>query len=157
MTITEPTSILTAIQKEAIFHLWNNEYPAQLAHASMVGLEAYLVALTNQLHYFATDENGRIVGWAFSFERDYERWFAIIVDSGAQRKGVGASLLSKLKENSQLLNGWATDHDRYKRSDGAPYPSPLEFYVKNGFEVSNDIRLETEKLSAVKISWNHVP
>jgi len=151
MTITT-THTPTPAQKQSIYHLWNNEYPAQLAYADITGIDQYLLNLNNQRHYFVAD-NDNVVGWAFTFEREAEKWFAIIVDSTTQRKGVGTMLMDALKEQEPILNGWVTDHDRYKLLNGAPYPSPLSFYLKNGFEVCGDVRLETDKLSAIKIRW----
>jgi GNAT superfamily N-acetyltransferase len=147
------SATLTLPQKQAIFRLWNNEYPAQLAHAHMDELDKYLDKLGDQRHYFAFDRDNNILGWAFTFERENQKWFAIIVDRTTQGKGAGSLLLQKLMETATTLNGWVTDHYSYTRTDGSPYPSPLGFYEKYGFTVCNDTRLETEKLSAVKIAW----
>lgn len=144
----------SAPQKAAIYYLWNNEYPRQLAFHHYDELEGYLTTLSDQHHYFVADNAGRICGWAVVFERENERWFAIIIDGAWHRKGVGAKLLAALKETETELNGWVTDHDRYTRQDGTAYPSPLTFYCKNGFVVCAETRLETEKLNAVKIRWN---
>jgi GNAT superfamily N-acetyltransferase len=147
------THNLTQGQKAAIYKLWNNEYPAQLGYENMAGLDAYLGNLNNPQHYFAIDGGDAIMGWAFSFVRENEKWFAIIVDSTLQKKGLGTSLLHALKENEPVLNGWVTDHYRYVRADGAVYLSPMQFYLKNGFTICRDTRLEFDKLSAVKIQW----
>ncbi len=136
-----------------IFRLWNNEYPAQLGFADMAALDVYLNNLGNPIHYFATNDNNSIIGWAFTFEREGETWFAIIVDSTMQGKGVGSQLLHSLKANTSLLNGWVTDHYRYSKQNGQPYLSPFQFYLKNGFTVCHEIRLEIPVLSAVKITW----
>jgi hypothetical protein len=82
-----------------------------------------------------------------------EIWFAIIVDSRCHKIGIGTLLLDALKQDSEVLNGWVTDHDRYMKTSCARYLSPLVFYRKNSFEVLHDTRLEIEKLSAVKIRW----
>lgn len=148
------TTNLDAEQKEAIFRLWNNEYPQQIGYRDMAGLESYLANLNNQSHYLFIDEHSVIAGWAFSFEREHERWFAIIVDSAKQRKGVGSTMLTRLKEASPILNGWVVDHARYTRKNGEQYGSPLGFYTKNGFEICADARLEIDVLSAVKIRWS---
>ena len=37
---------------------------------------------------------------------------------------------------------------------GKPYRSPLDFYIKNGFKVLPEIRLELPSISAVKIKWS---
>jgi hypothetical protein len=140
-------------QKERILELWNKEYPEQLQYADLSAFDGYLNGLKNPRHYFGLAEN-RIVSWAFVFERDMENWFAIIVDGTLQRCGHGTQLLRLLKQSNSVLNGWATDHNWYKKADGAVYESPLEFYKHSGFKVLADVRLETEKLSAVKIIWN---
>jgi GNAT superfamily N-acetyltransferase len=139
-------------QKEVILRLWNDEYPSQLFYQSMTELEAYLSNLNNASHYFAIGEECAI-GWAFSFVREQEIWFAIIVDSRCHKNGIGTLLLDALKQDNEVLNGWVTDHDRYMKTSGARYWSPLVFYRKNSFEVLHNTRLEIEKLSAVKIRW----
>jgi hypothetical protein len=68
-------------------------------------------------------------------------------------QGKGTLLLNKLKENEHKLCGWVVDHDNDRKQDGEPYKSPLKFYQKNGFAICSDVRLETEKRSAVKIIW----
>lgn len=148
------TTSLSIEQKEAIFRMWNNEYPAQLAYDSIEDLDVYLGNLHSAYHYFAVDIVGNIVGWAFSFVRESEKWFAIIVDSTLHKTGVGTMFLNRLKEKTMLLNGWLTDHDNYIRCDGTPYISPVGFYLKNGFTLHADIRLQTDQLSAAKITWN---
>lgn len=149
----EKTTNLTAGQKEAIYMLWNSEYPAQLQYTRMAELDNYLNNLQDPSHYFATDDEYKVAGWAFVFKREGEMWFAIIVASTWQGKGVGTRLLNELKQDNPVLNGWVTDHERYTKYNGTPYPSPLPFYLKNDFTICSDIRLEVEKLSAVKIYW----
>ena len=62
-------------------------------------------------------------------------------------------MLDKLKENENTLNGWVIDHNSDKKLNGNFYQSPLEFYIKNGFETLSETRLELEIMSAVKIKW----
>ena len=152
MTITE-TKHPTDAQRESICNLWNREYPAQLHYASSEAFDAYLNNLSHPYHWLVVDDSNNLIGWAFSFLRDGERWFAVIVDSSIQRKGLGTKLLQLLKARELVLNGWVTDHEHYNKSDGTPYASPLPFYIKNGFMVVPGVRIETEKLSAVKIKW----
>lgn len=144
-------------QKQAILRLWNNEYPAQLGFQNPSELEDYLNGLLNPAHYFAVHTNGQVSGWAFAFDRAAERWFAIIIDSSQQGTGLGTLLLEALKKEETILNGWAIDHHNYIRSNNMPYVCPIPFYQKNGFSVCTGTRLETEKLSAVKISWQQTP
>jgi GNAT superfamily N-acetyltransferase len=152
MEIVETTEPATS-QKESMRELWNEEYPAQLQYATLADFEAYLNGVANKRHYLMMNDDGSIDGWCFSFLRDGEAWFGIIVSGRLQGSGYGTLLLNHAKENAVALNGWVTDHDRYVKADGGPYSSPLGFYIKNGFSVCTDTRLELEKLSAVKITW----
>lgn len=142
---------LTIDQKLAILSLWNNEYPKQLNYSDLNELEVYLEPLLNSTHYLLQAENQDLKGWAITFDRENERWFAIIISSAEQRKGYGAKLLEELKTDNSKLNGWVTDHSNYFKSNGEPYLSPLEFYLKSGFSTVPDQRIENDKLSAVKI------
>lgn len=146
------TNSFTPEQREAIFHLWENEYPSQLAFTDYTHLDNYFGDFSGQRHLFAVDDAG-IAGWAFTFIRERERWFAIIVDGRARNKRVGSTLIDALKQRVTSLNGWVTDHDRYTRTDGMPYVSPVGFYLKHGFTLHPTTRLETERLSAAKITW----
>jgi GNAT superfamily N-acetyltransferase len=141
-------------QKAQIVKLWNAEYPAGLAYESMDGFEEYLSKTGNPLHYLV-EEDHQLIGWMATFERDKERRFSIILDSKHQNKGLGKSLINEAKIQMQTLNGWVVDHDKAHKLNGEPYFSPLVFYLKNGFKVLDDIRLETEKISAVKIQWTN--
>jgi GNAT superfamily N-acetyltransferase len=143
---------LSLSQKEAVLRIWNEEYSEQLVK-TMTGFEDYLSKLGNVLHFMMYDDADALFGWAVAFDREGERWFAIILDSSVHGKGYGRQLLNVLKEHEPVLNGWVTDHDRDVRRNGKPYRSPMGFYLKNGFEVLSDVRLEVPELSAVKIRW----
>ena len=99
------------------------------------------------------DANKEIKGWYFDFIRNNEKWFAIILDSKIQGKGYGTKLLELAKQKENVLNGWVIDHNRDKKKNGASYISPMNFYLKSGFEKLAKNRLESEKISAVKIIW----
>lgn len=145
------THRLTAEQKIAVSLLWNQEYPHQVMLETLTDLDAYLDGLSDLQHIlYISDE---LLGWAFKFRRDGERWFAIIIDSSIQQKGIGTLLLNELKKEEEELNGWVINHDNYKKADTATYRSPLPFYTKNGFNVFEQIQLETAQLSGVKIVW----
>lgn len=152
ITITQTTS-LTLSQKEAILSLWNHEYPGHLQYKDLSGLQNYLDSLIEPLHYTISDKNQQIKAWLVTFTREGARWFAMIVDGSLHGKGIGTQLLNAAKAHETELNGWATDHNRDLKADGTPYPSPIEFYRKNDFEVLTDVRLEKGSLSTVKIKW----
>lgn len=153
MNIVSKTD-LSLQQKEIICQLWNAEYPEKLSYNSISEFENYLNNLSDVTHYLLQDELDTIQGWAITFIRENEKWFAIIVDSKIHSKGFGTQLLNHLKSIESKLSGWVIDHNNDTKLDGTTYTSPLSFYFKNGFTICNEIRIESEKISAVKIVWN---
>lgn len=139
--------------KKAVVTLWNNEYPEKLAFGDLVEFDQYLDKLSNLRHFLLTNEDDLILGWAFTFERENEKWFAIILSEKIKGKGFGRKILDVLKQNETVLNGWVIDHNNDKKSNGKCYLSPLKFYEKCSFETLTTERLELDKISAVKIKW----
>ncbi|REC52969.1 N-acetyltransferase [Chryseobacterium piscium] len=152
MKITN-THQLNQEQKEQILQLWNNEYPEKLAYKSIDGFENYLEKLNEVNHFLLMNDDEKIQGWAITFEREGDTWFAIILSENLHGKGWGTKVLNELKRHKNELNGWVIDNSNGKKLNGNFYKSPLEFYLKNEFEVLSDIRLELEIMSAVKIKW----
>jgi len=151
----QQTTELTEKIKNQVFDLWNSEYPEKLAHNNLTEFDNYLNSLNNLTHYLLTAGNDEIFGWALTFDRENEKWFAIILSETIKGKGFGRKMLDRIKINEPILNGWVTDHSGYKKKNGQPYISPLKFYEKCGFEILNDVRLEHDKISAVKIKWTN--
>ena len=149
------TTILSKSSKTQILELWNKEFPEQLNYQTLADFENYLSQLKDQSHILLVDDQQNIKGWYFDFARDYERWFAIILDVDMSGKGYGTQLLNLGKEKEAVLNGWVIDHANDKKRNGETYISPLNFYLKNGFEVLANHRLELKNLSAVKIRWEN--
>ncbi|QQQ27869.1 GNAT family N-acetyltransferase [Chryseobacterium indoltheticum] len=147
------THQLNQVQKEQILQLWNNEYPEKLTYKNMAGFESYLEKLNEVKHFLLANNDEKIQGWAITFKRENETWFAIILSENLHGKGWGTKVLNELKQNKKEMNGWVIDHSDDKKRNGSFYKSPLEFYLKNGFEVLSDTRLELEIMSAVKIRW----
>lgn len=147
------TVSLTKDQKNSLLNLWNNEYPEQLNYNSFTEFEHYLKPLTNQNHLLLLNHKNQIQGWAFTFKRENEKWFSLILDSKIQRCGYGKLLLDKMKESEKLLNGWVIDHNNDVKKNNEAYISPLNFYLQNNFTINETIRLETETISAIKITW----
>ncbi len=149
------TQHLNQFQKEVLFKLWNENYPSFLKYTSLSELDEYLNNLINAQHFFLFNNEEHIVSWAFTFTREDEKWFAIIVDKDFQNKGCGTVLLNHLKSKEAILNGWMIDSNDYKKTDGSPYIAPAAFYRKNNFEIDYSVRLNHPKFSAVKIQWQH--
>jgi hypothetical protein len=146
-------TILTLEQKQSLFELWNSEYPEMICYSEMSQFENYLKGLSNQKHYLLINNKNEILGWSFTFVREDDNWFAIIINSKLQRKGYGAILLQELKKDNLVLNGWAVDHQNESKRNKEVYISPIEFYIKNGFVLIHDMRIQNDKISGVKIRW----
>ena len=151
MKITKSTK-LSGAQKDMICQLWNMEYPQKLA-ITPSAFDEFLEASASQTHFLIIENERDLVGWAYTFDREGDRWFSIIISHAHQGKGLGHVLLNLIKEKETCLNGWVIDHPHDRKQNGQPYLSPLSFYVKNGFTALPDTRLENEKISAVKIEW----
>ena len=151
-TITTP--ILSDQQKQAALNIWNAEYPVRLLMPGMDEFDAFINTLIKPKHYLLINETDEIVGWAAAFSIEPVRCFFIMLASSIHGKGHGTLLLNELKKDGTQLFGWAIDHDTDVKENGEPYPSPINFYRKNGFTINTDLRLENEQLSAVNILWN---
>ncbi|EAY31248.1 N-acetyltransferase [Microscilla marina] len=147
------TKALNDAQKEQIRTIWNRVYPAQVAHQNIISFEKYLAPLHNTTHWLVQNKQPIIKGWLTTFDRDDDRWFAMLLNDNIQGQGVGSELLRRAQAQNKVLNGWVIDHNDYVRKDGQAYISPVEFYLKNNFQVLTDQRFKTEQLSLVKIRW----
>ncbi len=147
------TKTLSQIQKNQLLDLWHDQYPETLAYKNRQSFEDYLISLKSPQHTLVVDENGGIKGWLLKMIRDKSDWIAIVLDKSIQFQGYGSKLLDKVKAESDEINAWVVDHDNYKKADGSTYPSPLNFYIKNGFRVVPEERLDKTKITAVKIQW----
>ena len=78
---------------------------------------------------------------------------AIILSPTIQKKGIGRAMLKFLMTKEKSLNAWVIDHDRYMKSNGQPYLSPLPFYAKLGCEVSKKEASKSGNLSVVRINF----
>ena len=109
--------------------------------------------LKEQSHILVVDEHQNIKGWYVDFVRNNKKWFVIIVASAVQGEGLGTKLLDLAKNKEPLLNGWVVNHNNERKSNGEWYNSPIEFYLKNKFQILPTIKLEVNNLSAIKIKW----
>lgn len=148
MLITK-TKLLTSIQQNQINKLWNAEYPIKLRNRFPLLLKDVLIFN----HYYVEDENQLIIAWAVDFEKDNETRFSIIVDSNFKGKGLGKLLIDKIKQENTKFYGWVIDHDLDLKENGEVYQSPINFYLKQGFILLAESRLDSEMIKAVKIKW----
>lgn len=152
----QQTDTLNEQHKTQILDLWNTEYPVNLSYDSLAAFDDYQQKLLNLTHFLLPDQENNLLGWAQTFDRDHEKWFSIIISEKIKGQGYGRYMMEHLKQTQPVLNGWTVDHNRYTKKNGEPYLSPLQFYEKCGFEVLTGVRLEIEKLSAVKIRWTAI-
>ncbi|NMH27759.1 GNAT family N-acetyltransferase [Flavobacterium silvaticum] len=151
--IIRQKKLLDTFEKIRICQIWNCEYPVTLNYENVADFEMYLNSLSDPNHYLLIGNDDTIQGWACTFSRNDSRWFAILLDTEIHGKGFGSQMLSELKKAESDLSGWVIDRDSEVRKDGSFYKSPLDFYLKNQFRPCAEERLETEKISAVKIFW----
>lgn len=97
------TKVLSLEQKDSLMQLWNNEYPAKLNLKTIEDLELYLNGLSETKHYLLLGDSDEIQGWTFTFLRENENWFAIILNSEIHGKGIGSLLMSEIKKNNTSL------------------------------------------------------
>ncbi len=143
------TIFLSDVQSEQINSLWNSEYPLKLKDRFPILLEG----TTWHNHYLIEDSNRLIVAWAVMFEHNNQIRFSIIVSQDHQGKGLGKLLLDHLKSAHIEFYGWVIDHNTDLKSSGENYISPLPFYLKQGFAIMPNLRIDTEMIQAVLVGW----
>ncbi|MGC4059132.1 MAG: hypothetical protein QM743_13600 [Chitinophagaceae bacterium] len=151
--LSEHRTELSVRERDQLFLLWNREYPLSLRYEDTAALDCYLAQLSNVRHYLLLSEQGQLQAWAAVFDRNQERWFAIIVDRAQQGRGTGRALLQQLQRDEPVLNGWVSDREGEYKADGSLYRIPLPFYLRSGFTIVPGERLELPQLSALKIRW----
>ena len=148
MEITQ-TTILSDVQSEQINSLWNAEYPLKLKDRFPILLEG----TTWHNHFLIEDSNHVVIAWAVMFEHSNQIRFSIIVSKEHQGKGLGKLLLDHLKATHDEFFGWVIDHNNDLKLNGENYISPLPFYLKQGFEIIPNQRIDSEMIQAVLVGW----
>lgn len=145
---------LTDDEINQFLNLWNKEYPINLIHKNIFSFQNYLNGLSEVKHFIINNKSENlIIGWAYLFNRENEKWFAIIIDSNYKKQGFGKILINVLQNEVSCLNGWVVNHNNYFKQDNEVYQSPLNFYLKLGFKVMENDKLELPNLAAIKIVW----
>jgi GNAT superfamily N-acetyltransferase len=144
------TKKLNELQISQINDLWNDEYPLKLKDRFPILLDG----ADWHNHYIFLDEEQNVIAWAVDFEKEKQIRFSIIVASNHKGKGLGGLLIDQLKEENKEFYGWVIDHNDDLISNGEKYLTPMPFYLKHGFEILNDIRIDNEMIKAVLIKWS---
>ena len=87
------------------------------------------------------------------FNRDKMERFSILVSAENQNSGVGSRLIEFMKIHNTRLTGWVIDINNSVKMNGEIYKSPIMFYLKHGFNIEEENRIDNELLNAVLISW----
>ncbi len=144
------TKTLSEKQSSQINQLWNDEYPIKLKDRFAILLDG----ADWHNHYIIEDKEQNVIAWAVDFEKEKQIRFSIIVDTKHKGKGIGELLITKLKEENEEFYGWVIDHNDDLKSNGTYYQTPMPFYLKHGFEILENIRLDNEMIKAVLIKWS---
>jgi GNAT superfamily N-acetyltransferase len=148
----EHRGALSKKEINALFALWNAEYPTVVHYSDVASFEQYLTSLENLKHRFYVVDN-QIIGWCLSFVRNGNPWFGMIIDRNWQGRGLGSKFIQRSQAEQDEMHGWAVPTDHYLRSDGEQYKSPLDFYRKNGFTIHVEDKLKQGEFERVKIIW----
>ena len=118
-------SILTSAQKKEVIQLWNDEYPLRLRHENEQEFDDYLEKIDNLKHTLVFDIKDKLISWYCEFDRDSERWFALLINLEYQGHGIGTQLLNRAKKQTNTLNAWVVDNNNEILERGTNYKSPL--------------------------------
>lgn len=143
------TKLLTSNQFYQIDKMWNEEFPINLKDRF-----ALLLDNVENYNHYIIEENGEVMAWAADFEKDNEVRFSIIVSKNYQGRGLGNLLINRLKRDLGEFEGWIIDREDYLKQNGELYQSPIGFYRKLGFEIIENIRSDSDFITAVKIRNN---
>jgi predicted GNAT family N-acyltransferase len=143
------TKELSLNQVEQINQAWNDEYPIKLNNRFRILLND----AKSYMHYIIENEKQEIIAWGVMFEKEDEHRFSILVVKKYQGQELGNQLIDSFKKDYPIFYGWVIDHDNDVKANGEKYVSPLPFYLKHGFTILNEQRIDTEIISAVKVEF----
>lgn len=136
-----------------IYSTWNSVYPLQANFKSMADFKIYLEKAVDQRHYVFRNNNGVINGWLMTFNRDNKRNFVLLVNEDKQNNGIGTCLVEEMQKIETEVVGWVVVSDAYLKANGSNYRSPINFYKKHNFYVTDE-RCDTNNLLTVRIAWS---
>ena len=146
---------LSMCEKENLFELWNDEFPASIGYSEFSDFDDEFIGNISSPRYFLLRDNKskKILGFYVDFLRGKDRWFVMLLGKKIQRKGFGSLLLKHAQTDIDSLYGWVIDQDTYLKANGEKYFAPVAFYKKNGFDISHDIKSSRNGIETVRMVW----
>ncbi len=154
---------LTWDELKKFARIWNEEYPTIIDRYHLPKLTGKKPLLSEHSKHWkiilARKKNHpkeNIIGFIqlqLSRENDRICFFIMAIDRSHQRMGIGTKLLEKAKELVDELHGWVIVEDIYFKEDGSPYHSPLQFYLRNGFELGKKRYVKEKNLLLKEVIW----
>ena len=139
--------------KHQILELIMAEYPPHVSFNTVESFDRYLQNLSNQRHYLLYDYKNHVRGWGVTFNADDELWFSMVLDHRIQNFGFGTNLLNFIKEHEPQLSGWVVNFFSDLKFNNNVFRSPLEFYMNQGFVISDETKFINNFTEVVKIKW----
>jgi hypothetical protein len=135
-----------------IYNIWNSVYPTQVVFVSKNDFKSYLDKANNQKHFIYRNDDTTIGGWLMTFTRNDDRYFVLLVSEKKKKNGIGTILIEEMKKSEDIIMGWVVELNTYIKSDGTLYHSPVDFYKRSGFIITDE-KCEENNFSIVKIMW----
>ncbi|MCI5055364.1 MAG: hypothetical protein MRY83_04600 [Flavobacteriales bacterium] len=93
----------------------------------------------------------------YSLQEMASVFFQLLLEIQLKKKGIGSHLISFLKKNEEILNGWIVEDDmKYIKRNGEIYLSKIQFYKKLGFEIRYEDKWVTDRITTIKIKWKQL-
>ncbi len=133
-----------------------SEYPKFTREIKFLKFKNFLNQNEERKIIIATSDE-KLIGWLMvSFADKLGIYhFNMLVHRDFQRTGIGSKLLLNAKEHFNELYGVVVPVNRYKRRDGTQYRSPLEFYLRNGFQLTGKKFIGYKDVTMVEIKWSN--
>ncbi len=152
MESIEISECLTPTDEDRILRIWNNVYPVQVIFREAPEFHAYLDKAADAKHFIKRDDHLSVIAWLMTFNRDEKRYFVMLVSDDMQQRGIGKELVMAMKKAENNVSGWVVDSDHYQKADGKTYLSPMIFYKKLGFEIT-DKSMTRDDFVVRMITW----
>lgn len=149
----EITKHISIEEQSQIVNIWNAVYPASVSFESMNVFKEFIDNITEKNHFIWRDGGQSVGGWLMTFTRDNVRNFVLLVAENNQGRGVGKMLIEEMKKVENEVTGLVVESDNYVRKNGSIYRSPIDFYKKLGFIVTDE-RVFKHGINTVKVAYS---